>query len=269
MYNTLLGRLDGFIGHLNESSISNEELRVRREIIYASGYATTADVDALNIARCSLAQKHVEVQVDCNGSECKASRMRESLTDTRPSTFTAFDHGSIMRNLALQFPVAVPSAFGSSPTEFFLSNTTSFPFVQQAGQFDNDVAVINLSRVTPEEFSERLSLVLNTYYQLTIQPTGYYGSLSRNLSRYGPDTAPATDINAYLPSNLSATNHSFYDWWAKNSQGGTTLDAMERARLLQDIGVHVGDVCGEEDIGHIAFGAGVPLRNLKKDRLYC
>jgi hypothetical protein len=65
------------------------------------------------------------------------------------------------------------------------------------------------------------------------------------------------------------TSMTYENPWMKISQGGTTLDAMERARLLQDIEVHVGDVCGDEDIGHIAFAAGVPLRNLEKGRLYC
>jgi hypothetical protein len=60
------------------------------------------------------------------------------------------------------------------------------------------------------------------------------------------------------------TSMTYENPWMKISQGGTTLGAMKRARLLQDIVVHLGDVCGEEDIGHIAFVAGVPLRDLEK-----
>jgi hypothetical protein len=352
MYDSLVGRLDGFFGHYNKSRSSEGDLLAKRELIYTSRYKTKSDMRgyALNVTRCLLAQQHVEIQVECGGGGCQAQSIRESRTDTRSLASTAFEHITIMRNFALRFPIAVPSGSGSSPTEFFLANTTVFPFPQKAGQLDDDVtvAVVDLSLVTPEDFSKRLSLLLNTYYQLTIQPTGYYGGLPQNLSRYGPDTAPATDINAYLPGNFTATNNSFFDWWPvfdqavqlsdhpfigatttglitskqevflcntpwlvllmisatvifivggvalllkhrtlgpemfgfvtsmtyenpwmKISQGGTTLDAMERARLLRDIEVHVGDVCGDEDIGHIAFAAGVPLRNLEKGRLYC
>jgi hypothetical protein len=348
-YNKLLGRLDGFIGHYNRSRLSDQEAQVKREITYTSIYATSVESGTygLNIVRCSLAQKHVEVQIECTGKQCSTRRMRESRTDTRPSALTAFEHGVVMQNFAQEFPVAVPFSFGSSPTENFLSDTSAFPFVQQAGQLTQDVAYTNLSLVKPEDFSKRLSLVLNTFYQLTIQPTGYFGNLPRNLSLYGPDTVPVTDINAYLPSNFSATNNSFFDWWpvfdtavqssnfpfigatttadvtdkqevflcnvpwlvllmissvviftigigalvlkhrtlspemfgfvtsmtyenpwVKVPDGGTTLDAMERARLLKDVDVYVADVRGEENVGHIAFAAGVPLRKLERGRLY-
>ena len=209
-------------------------------------------------------------------------------------------------------------------------------------------AFTDLSRLSPELFSKRLSLVLNTYYQLSTQPTGYFGGLSGNLSAYGPDTLPNTDLNAYLPSNLSATDHSFMDWYydfeaniqdidspfigatttaitsykkeifvcnyawlallmtsstailltgsialvlkrrtlgpemfgfvssmtyenpyIKIPTGGSMLDAMERARLLKDVPVCVGDVDGDEQIGHIAFAAGIPVRKLERGRLYC
>jgi hypothetical protein len=118
-----------------------------------------------------------------------------------------------MQSFAQEFPVAMPFSFGSSPTEHFLANTSTFPFVQRAGHLTQDVAFTNLSLIQPEAFSKRLSLVLNTYYQLTIQPTGYFGNLPQNLSHYGPDTLPVIDINSYLPSNFSATNNSFFDWW--------------------------------------------------------
>jgi hypothetical protein len=56
--------------------------------------------------------------------------------------------------------------------------------------------------------------------------------------------------------------------WVKVPDGGTTLDAMERARLLKDVEVRVADVCGDENVGHIALAAGVPLRKLERGRLY-
>lgn len=346
---TRLGRLDAFFGNYNESRLSKQELDSKRDITFTSTYATAPDTGelGLNIARCTLAQSHVEVQIACTGKQCATHGIRRSRNDTRPTSQTAFEHGVIMYNFAREFPIAVPFTVGSSPTERLLMDTTSFPFIQQAGHLDLDVAYANLSLIKVEDFSRRLSLVWNTYYQLTIQPTGYFGGLPQNLSRYGPDTIPATDLDVYLPRNLSASNHSFDDWWftfdkvaqssdypfigatttakvtkeeevflcntpwlvlllvastvifvtgmvalilkrrtlspemfgfvtsmtyenqwLKVPHGGTTLDAMERARLLKDVEVHVADVCGQEDVGHIAFAAGVPLRQLERGRLY-
>ncbi|XPS94379.1 hypothetical protein M3J09_003695 [Ascochyta lentis] len=349
-YDMLLGRLDGFVGHYNETRLSDEGSKTKRELVFTSMYATSADSSeyGLNIARCTLGQTHVESMIVCTGDQCATQKIRESTTDRRPSALTSFEHGLIMQNFAQQFPIAVSFNTGSSPTERFLSNSSAFPFVQQAGHLTQDVAYSNLTLLTPEVFSRRLSLLFNTYYQLTIQPTGYFGSLSKNLSLYGPDTLPVTDVNVYLPSNLSATNNSFFDWyptfdtevqssespfigatteahtvtmqeiflcnfawlallmvsstvifitgavglvlkrktlgpemfgfvtsmtyenpWVNIPKGGTMLDAMERARLLKDMEVHVGDVRGDEDTGHIAFAAGVPLRRLERGRLYC
>lgn len=349
-FDLLLGRLDGFVGHFNKTRLSDAEAETKREIVFTSMYATAVDSAeyGLNIARCTLAQNHVESMVVCNGDQCAAQKIRNSTTDTRPSALTSFEHGLIMQNFAEQFPIAVQFSSGSSPTERFLSNSSAIPFVQQAGHVTLDVAYSNMSILPIEVFSRRLSLLFNTYYQLTIQSTGYFGSLSSNLTLYGPDTLPVTDINVYLPNNLSATGHSFFDWystfetevqssdspfigatteahttttqeiflcnfawfallmvastvifltgavglvlkrrtlgpemfgfvtsmtyenpWVNIPKGGTMLDAMERARLLKDMEVYVGDVRGDEDTGHIAFAAGVPLRKLERGRLYC
>ncbi|KAF2632538.1 hypothetical protein BU25DRAFT_382057 [Macroventuria anomochaeta] len=349
-FDLLVGRLDGFVGHYNDTRLSDTESKTKREIVFTSMYATSVDSGeyGLNIARCTLAQNHVESMIVCTGDQCAAQKIRTSTTDTRPSALTSFEHGLIMQNFAQQFPIAVQFNTGSSPTERFLSNTSAFPFIQQAGHLTEDVAYSNLSLLTSAVFSRRLSLLFNTYYQLTIQPTGYFGSLSSNLTLYGPDTLPVTDVNVYLPSNFSATNNSFFDWystfdtgvqsskspfigatieahntttqeiflcnfawfailivastvifitgaaglilkrktlgpdmfgfvtsmtyenpWVNIPKGGTMLDAMERARLLKDMEVHVGNVRGDEDTGHIAFAAGVPLRKLERGRLYC
>ncbi|KAJ4384221.1 hypothetical protein N0V86_001068 [Didymella sp. IMI 355093] len=345
-----ISRLDAFVGHYNTSILSDQEMSTKRELLYVSQYAIGEDSDALglNVAKCALAQNHVEVLVHCDGSRCATRKMRTSTTDTRPTAMTGFEHGTILTGFATRFPTAVTFNIGSSPTEIFISNTSAFPFVQQVGHLSTKSSFTDLSQLSPELFSKRLSLVLNTYYQLSTQPTGYFGGLSGNLSAYGPDTLPDTDLNAYLPTNLSATNHSFLDWYydfeariqdidspfigatttavttykmqifvcnyiwlallltsstvilltggialvlkrrtlgpemfgfvssmtyenpyVKIPAGGSMLDAMERARLLKDIPVCIGDVDGEEQIGHIALAAGVAVRKLEKGRLYC
>ncbi|KAF2856742.1 hypothetical protein T440DRAFT_7060 [Plenodomus tracheiphilus IPT5] len=344
------GRLDGFFGNYNRSLLPETEIDTNRELLYVSQYSTgyNSNERGLNIATCSLTQKHVEAIVRCSGMACTTKKLRQSRQDNRPAALTGLEHGTILFSYAKQFPRAVTFRVGSSPTEHFLANSSAFPFVQQVGNLRSDLVYANFSLVSSEVFSRRLSVAMNTFYQLSMQPTGYFGSLSGNLSAYGPDTVPATDLDVYLPSNLSATNHTFTEWysafdlgiqdidspfigattsgkvtsteqvfvcnfawltllllassttfligssalilkhktlgpelfgfvasmtyenpWVRVPDGGTMLDAMERARLLKDVEVRVGDVCGSDPVGHIAFAAGVPLRQLERGRLYC
>jgi hypothetical protein len=64
------------------------------------------------------------------------------------------------------------------------------------------------------------------------------------------------------------TSMTYENPYLRIPEGGSMLDAMERARLLKDAEVHVGDVCGNDNVGHIAFAAGAPMRKLERDRLY-
>ncbi|KAJ4340059.1 hypothetical protein N0V87_002679 [Didymella glomerata] len=348
--NILMGRLDGFFGNYNRSRLSQAESETPRQLTFASVYGINrgGDEQGLSITNCSLFQHHVEASIKCTGIECAVDRLRKSRTDTRPNALTQLENFSITYAIAKEFPTAIKFNEGSSPTELFMMNTSAYPFTKKAGRLFPNEVYANLSDLSPEVFSRRLSLVLNTYTQLSTQSTGYFGSLTGNLSAYGPDTLPVTDINAYLPANLSATEHTWDDWstpfqqkvidldypflgatttataksttqifacnfawvalllassiiilvtglvavilkrrtlgpemfgfvasmtyenpWLNLPTGGTMLDSMERARLLKDIEVQIGDVRGDEDVGHIAFAAGVPLRKLERGRLYC
>ena len=64
------------------------------------------------------------------------------------------------------------------------------------------------------------------------------------------------------------TSMTYNNSYTKIPPGGSGLDAIERARLLRDVRVHMGDVCGDRDVGHIALASGVPIRKLEKGRKY-
>ncbi|KAJ4357336.1 uncharacterized protein N0V89_001911 [Didymosphaeria variabile] len=323
----LTARLDAFLGNQNTTILrnGNDTVREPRKLLFASVYPRGDKEDGqfdLNVAHCLVSQAHVEVGVRCQG--------------------TLITYG-----LAQNFPLAVATGvLASTATERFLANSSSYPFVQNAFSKARE-SYVDLSAVPKEAFSSRLGLLLNTYYQLSTQPLGYFGSLSRNLSLYGPDVLPATDVDAYLPANLSSVNMTFLDLWSsfearvqdnqapfigatttanvttteevfvcnfawlslllaasnvilitgivalilkrmtlgpeffgpvasmtyenpfvKIPEGGSTLDAMERARIMRDVEVYVADVAGEKDVGHVAFAAGVPLRKLERSRTY-
>ncbi|KAF2476429.1 uncharacterized protein BDR25DRAFT_277535 [Lindgomyces ingoldianus] len=339
------GRLDAFFGFVNDSKVSHPFQK--RKITYASNYITSSEDSFLNIANCSLAQIHTETEIQCAKAQCFAKRTRISLSDQRPAEFTGFDHSLIAELFLKAFPSTFDWVRGSTPTEQFLFNTSAFPFVSPTTNLESNPAWMDLSLLSAETFSRRLSLLLNTFYQLTIAPNSYLGDLPANFSLYGPDTIPRADMNVYLPSNLSASNTTFSKWWAtfentalpsgisfigattnatlsttqemyvcnfawlallltaagvifltgaaslvlkrktlgpelfgfvtsmtyenpyvKVPEGGSMLDAMERARLLKDVELFVADVQGDRDVGHIALAAGVPLRKLERGRLY-
>ncbi|KAF2814991.1 uncharacterized protein BDZ99DRAFT_485502 [Mytilinidion resinicola] len=344
-------RFDGFIGFLNSSATRTASSTAQRNLIFGSVFLSDAEKQdwSINMANCSVMQTHIESAAECVKDQCSVNKIRKSLTDKRASELTGFDHNLITSQFVTSFAKSQNQGRGSSPTERFLSNSTEFPFIQTAGNLESKEVFIDLSKIPSDAFSRRLSLLLNTYYQLSVGPTGYFGSLPQNLSLYGPDTIPVKDIDAYLLKNLSATSHTYVDWWptfqdavddnaigtpfigattnatittheqvffcsfawlslllaastiilvtgaaalllrrktiapemfgfvtsmtyenthVKIPPGGNVLDAMERARLLKDVKVRVGDVRGEADVGHIAFSAGVKVRTLERGRLY-
>ncbi|PVH97820.1 hypothetical protein DM02DRAFT_657891 [Periconia macrospinosa] len=351
-------RFDASLGSTNISLLGDGKspLQEPRNLLYASKYPSDfenesyrADKYNLAVTKCALTQVHVEVMVECSGTSCAANKLRKSLSDKRSPNFTGLEHVRMMHEFVKRFPFAVSPGFGSSSTERFLANSSDylFPRKNQHSVDRIEDGWVDLTKISKEVFSKRLGLLLSTYYQLTIQPTGYWGNLSPNLSSYGPDVLPVNDLNHYLPSSMTISNSTTADWYGDTSvnmmnmtapfigatagsnvtsteqifvcqfawlsllitcsstilltgfaalimkrrtlgpelfgfvtsmtyenpyiripAGGSTLDAMERAKLLRDVEVCVGDVHGDQATGHIALSAGVPARKLERGRLY-
>ncbi|KAH7406100.1 hypothetical protein DE146DRAFT_754085 [Phaeosphaeria sp. MPI-PUGE-AT-0046c] len=341
------GRFNSYAGFIN-STMAGQSFP-KREITYASSFRyDDQGITTMNMINCSLGQVHVETVVTCLKENCFAVQSRPSLSDLRDANTTPFDHGLIAELALTAFPKTFGWSKGSNPTEQFIHNTTSFQFASPGATFGASPGWVNLAELDSSVFSRRLALLLNTYYQLTISPSAFLGSLPQhNASAFGPDTLPIKDADVYLPENMTTQNTSFENWYTpfqlktfnsgiyfvgattnatissthstyacnfawlslllaaasiilfigvgslilkrktlgpemfgfvasltyenrfiKLPEGGSMLDAMERARLLKDVEVAVGDVYGNADIGHIALAAGVPLRKLERGRLY-
>ncbi|CAO2657462.1 Nn.00g035880.m01.CDS01 [Neocucurbitaria sp. VM-36] len=341
------GRFNSFTGFVNASRAGQSF--PKRKLTFASSYGfEPRGQTTLNIANCSLGQIHTETMVNCTSDQCAAVRIRPSKLDVRDQQVTPFDHVLISGMALVAFPKAFGWSRGSTTTEQFLFNTTSFQLVSPTTNLGDNPGWVDLSSLTPEVFAKRLALLLNTYYQLTIAPNAYLGNLPQNnFSAFGLDAIPAKDVDVYLPQNMTAQNTSFQNWYSDFQEktynagiffigattnatvsktheifvcnfawlslliaaastvfltgaaslmlkrktlapemfgfvasmtyenrfvdipeGGSTCDAMERARLLKDVEVHIGDVRGSEEVGHIAFATGVPLRKLERGRLY-
>lgn len=220
------GRLNGFIGYYNDSQLSQLERETPRQLTFASVYGidTQGESQGLSITNCSLFQHHVEASVKCIGTRCAVGKLRKSLTDTRPNALTMLEYFPVLDAIAKEFPTAIKFNEGSSATELFMMNTSAYPYKETSARLFPNQIYANLSQISPDVFSKRFSMVLNTYYQVISQSSGYFGSLTSNLSAYGPDTLPVTDINAYLPANLSATTHDYDEWVTKFQQTVVDLD---------------------------------------------
>lgn len=221
-----LERFTAFLGNTNVSTLmnGNSSYREPRSLLYASRYPHKNDegtfVDGqydLSVTKCALTQSHVEVMVQCTGVLCAARKLRRSKSDTRSPNYTGLDHTLMMQEFARRFPFAIaPGRTSSSATERFLANSSDYPFFRKNrhSNFGPTDVYVDLAKVPIDVFSRRLSLVLNTYYQLTTQPSGYWGGLpTDNMSIYGAEVQPVDDINQYLPSNLSKSDLSEVGRW--------------------------------------------------------
>jgi hypothetical protein len=161
-----------------------------RRIYFVSqrGRSAAAMADDLAAIKCDVREVHVEVNVRCQGGRhgCQATRTRKSLVDKRWSLSTPFDDPMHAANLVSVLPfVDGNGGTASSGVENFLREGTSSKPQSYSNPF------VDLSRVAPREFSERLQLVVNTWYTLTLATDSgvFFGVNPANVSAYGFDFA--------------------------------------------------------------------------------
>ena len=323
-------RIEGSVIKLNASQSADPYLGIQRNVTFGSKLPGASS--QVLVTNCSLATTYVESMVNCTGTRCGVTMMRPSRADHPPVHLTRLEVLSVCYNFFTKFPHAagLQSSGSSSATEYFLKAPDKSPYARTLSGAD----YVDLSDISPSDLSARLSLVFNTYFQLSLAPLAHAGGLPTNLSLYGPDTIPLPGdaSNSLSPEELDAIiqvpmvsravvadrahMHQIYvcnyGWLAalivassilllvgvtglilrhrtfapdmmgyvasmtyENPymglpKGGSVLDAMERARILRDVRVRIGDVRGEDGVGHVAFvGEGTKLvRGLEKGREY-
>ena len=133
-------------------------------LIFASSIPTIDTEEGSRFyTNCTIDQTFVESQISCSVTGCGVSGIRNSLTPgTSTSTVRAFQ--DMLQDLA---------AFGSSnatgkytPIELFLNDTT---------QADQYTTALDLSQVPPQDFTDRLTLLFNTYWQAGVAPFDFAG----------------------------------------------------------------------------------------------
>jgi hypothetical protein len=263
------------------------------------------DSDYSTVAKMSMSQSAVSLQIRCQSTTCSATRIRKA----QPSEFNPIDPfsaESFFQNFALFFQEAYPSKhpFAPSGTELFLANGTSFsPIASRMWDF---------SVTPPELFAERFGLAFNTFFLAGYGPTNFAG-LNVTLD---PDNLGFAN---YTTANIQIAIDKYVCSWTwlallffssgilfvvsitgsilsrltlgpeilgyvstltrdnphiKLPPGGSTLDGPERSRLLKELWVRLEDSAEGQEVGHIALGsfekggAKNVVGRLRKGRLY-
>jgi hypothetical protein len=138
----------------------------------------------MSATQCVVTESHVEVAISCpaGSRDCKATRMRRSLVDKRPEFNSSMGFPAALELMALVLPfIMANDGSMSTSTECFLRESTHF-MPSQAVQY------VNMSEVPPPLFASRLTLVLNTLYQifLTSGPV-HRGNVPIDVPAYGFD----------------------------------------------------------------------------------
>jgi hypothetical protein len=278
----------------------------------------TANYTNYSVAACNVDYNYLEAKVSCNGTSCGVDSMRklDLLSDGYTTSNNLFTNGNIMFNMMLTLPrvdnlgVGSPSARGSSNAEKWMADPTDFIGLR----YDN----VELYKVDPDVFSQRLTIIWNTFYQSTFATTALGGALPKNLTQTGlltsdfgsnvtfngtqanilQQTLPVYKTNwrwfvALLFSSLVllaaayaglilkyitlapdiigyASSLTMLNPYVPTPTGGTTLHGLERAAMLHDMPVRIGDVCANEPVGAIAFAKADDGRvaRLTRRRMY-
>jgi hypothetical protein len=172
-------------------------VKIPRRVIFGSLYKYAVDGNSINIAGCNVFQTQVESEIHCAKTNCRVTKMRRSVHDTRPRSLSLFDSIRLTQYLALYMPIARDKeATASSPDEIYLSGGSQFSKGGYRPPLDN-TAYVDLSKVPPAVFSARFSILLNTFYLQSLAADSYRDDLSDNLTLYGNAALPASDMEVF------------------------------------------------------------------------
>ena len=175
------------------------------------------DVDDSFIANCTLTRSSVESNITCDHGSCSVTNIRRSQFDRRPPGYTPLFYGTSAGNFEEYWPMSGSSGAhegSSTPTEYFLADPT---MQSLASNFTGEVSLAGLSA---DLFSERFSLVFNTYWQCNLVPWYRTGNLPSNISALNKALAETGD-GTFNTTTTTVTN--FTDVYVCNKMWAAIL----------------------------------------------
>lgn len=125
--------------------------------------ASTAFSETLFLASCILTRSSVGSNVTCRGPSCGVSQIRRSKFNRRPPGYIPFSVGSNAWLLSIQWPEL--DKYSATTTEYFLRDPTLQDLITPG-----NVGGVDLVGLPADTFSQRFSLLLNTYWQCSLAP---------------------------------------------------------------------------------------------------
>lgn len=272
-------------------------------LLFQSRYWEAEEASS-SIAQCHIAQVYVEAAVECRTEvtsehNCSVTAVRDSQNPHPPSNrpqmlFFAFmsEFGGSLATVSAEGHEA-----SNTPTEQFLYNPDT-PLI--VSQFD-----IPLFKLPLDVFTQRLQQVLNTYYLASINPASFSGQFEDTPAKNLTTTASVMQLRdiyvcnwgwlflyvlavvvmflaavvGVILSHLTvnpdvlgyASTMTRDNAWVKLPGGvaGTTLDGLERTRLLRHLEVRFGDVRSHDgEAGHLALSSGGLAGRSSERRFY-
>ncbi|KAF2461522.1 hypothetical protein BDY21DRAFT_314082 [Lineolata rhizophorae] len=167
------GRYDALFVDQNSSSLTDPTLLVPRDILFGTEVMWDVPETLVFLRNCTATQQYVESMIHCNDGNCRVRKQRPSRRfENRNPKLTPLDLPTTLYNLFQELPLATGSlqTGDSAATEMFI-NGSADPFAIQLRQ------PLNMTNIPNELFATRLGQVLNTYYQLSLEPSSFGGNL--------------------------------------------------------------------------------------------
>jgi hypothetical protein len=296
--NTTDIKLRGIRNATNASNVSPRKLY----------YASYDDDNKMTYAECTINTSYVQIQSACIGSNCSVIRIRPSTQQHMPTGWTVLDlndlnqatlywqyfFGAIDGNtyeptIVQRYFVEPANPFNTTSNNTLLYKLDKTSFATSLAQLLNTfwIAGIGISTVTsgvdgtpnPQTGTQILTTIatVSTDWEILICNrvwlaflfvatgamfiAGVFG-LVLEFTRRAPD----------LAMNISSLTRD--NPYIHLPPGGSTLDSIERSRLVQNVRVRFGDVAVGHEVGYIAIASCDnqqevgKLRGEKKGRLY-
>ncbi|ORX95134.1 hypothetical protein BCR34DRAFT_200441 [Clohesyomyces aquaticus] len=147
------------------------------------------------VADCQMTFQYVEARISCNGTSCRADSMQklDLLGDAYTQSLDDFTRSVMIANELNSLPttdnygVGSPTARGSTNMEKWMYDPWNF--------IGATFANVDLWKLPAETLGERLTIIINTFWQSTYATTTLGGNLPKNLTELANDFSPNLTFN--------------------------------------------------------------------------
>jgi hypothetical protein len=262
-------------------------------LLYQSRIFKSEDSEMMYaISYCKVNQVYVESNITCDmttaSQNCSVVAQRPSKRPHPPKEITYLSFPLTFNNIVLTWTAATGLQLHSAMStlaEWYIQDPAASSILGNHGQTNSSFGSASLDEVTAQDFSIRLSQLLNTF----LLASQIYRPLSSTAEPLVQTNATVTTLRevytcswgwvaALLIASFTMLAAALFGIWCgfctaipdilgycsslpqdsrySNLQGGGTLDGIERSRLLKNLPVRFGVVDSDDaGVGHLAVAS--------------